>query len=86
MVTGMLLLRFLEESHADMNTVLLRLRIQFEFEDVFGGRIVDDAYFSGFLICRPDKVIQTDFGSTEWSGRLTRMNRPRDWPQDRQET
>lgn len=80
MATGMLLLKFLQESDANMNAVLLRLRIQFEFEDVFDRRIVDDGYFYGIFTCNPDRVTQTDFGPSEWSGKLTRMNKPRDWP------
>jgi hypothetical protein len=30
-----------------MNALLLRVRVQFEYEDVFNRRIVDEAFFMG---------------------------------------
>jgi hypothetical protein len=83
MVTGMLLLRFLRESSLITNAVLLRARIQFEYEDVFERRIVDEAYFMGTAARIPNnQTVQTDFGMTQWGGQLHRIDRPNDWPPD----
>jgi hypothetical protein len=80
MVGEMALVRFLQETgNADATTILTRVRIEFEFEDVFGDRIAGDAYFSG-LVNRAPQPIATEFGQALWMGKLTRMHRPRDWP------
>jgi hypothetical protein len=78
----MLLLKFLRESDVDMGTVIVRLGIQFEFEDVFDQRIVDMAYFAGGSVRSPNQATQTAFGAAEWSGKLSRTHKPNDWPQD----
>jgi hypothetical protein len=83
MISGMLLLRFLQESAANTGSVIVRLAIQFEFEDVFDQRIVDIAYFAGGFV--RSEVVQTPFGATEWSGKLSRIHRPNDWPEDKEE-
>jgi hypothetical protein len=79
LVTGMLLLRFLRESGPVVNALLLRVRIQFEYEDVFDRRVVDEAYFMGTAGRLPD-IVQTDFGTTQWGCQLHRIDRPNDWP------
>jgi hypothetical protein len=81
-VHGMLLLKFLQESDVDTGTVIVRLGIQFEFEDVFDQRIADMAYFAGGFVRSPNQATQTAFGATEWSGKLSRIHKPNDWPQD----
>ena len=65
MVTDMLLLRFLRENSPVMNALLLRVRVQFEYEDVFNRRIVDEAFFMGTATRIPNnQTTQTDFGTT----------------------
>jgi hypothetical protein len=83
MVTDMLLLRFLRENSPVMNALLLRVRVQFEYEDVFNRRIVDEAFFMGTATRIPNnQTTQTDFGTTQWASQLHRIDRPNDWPSD----
>lgn len=80
MVGEMALIRFLQETgNVDATAILTRVRVQFEFEDVFGDRIAGDAYFFG-LVSRAPQPIATEFGQALWIGKLTRMHRPHDWP------
>jgi hypothetical protein len=58
-------------------TIVVRLRIQFEFEDVFDKRIPGEAFFAGVF------GRQTLVGVKEpsdWSGSISRMHKPNDWP------
>lgn len=81
MVTDMLLLRFLRENSPVTNALLLRVRIEFEYEDVFDRRITDEAYFMGTAAKIPDNgSAQTDFGPTQWQSQMRRIDRPNDWP------
>ncbi|HEX4053304.1 MAG TPA: hypothetical protein VHX86_03475 [Tepidisphaeraceae bacterium] len=80
MVPEMELLKFLGESNGDKGMVLVRLRIQFEFEDVFDKRNIGEAYFAGMLKRMEGKILQTPWGETQWSGKLNRLHRPNDWP------
>jgi hypothetical protein len=79
-VTGMQLLKFLQENGCGTSSVMVRLRVQFEFENVFNVRIADEAYFSGMFLRKPGEVIRTPVGNTEWSGQLSRMHKTDDWP------
>ncbi len=80
MATGMLLERFLMGGAA----VLMRIRIEYEFDDVFKRRTVDNAYFSGVFYRKPNKIV-TELGDTWWDGKLSRTNRPNDWPSQRKD-
>lgn len=79
LVPNMELLAFLDESDDGREMVMVRLRVQFEFEDVFDKRTTGEAYFAG-IFKRNTGKIQTDWGETQWFGKLARMHRPRDWP------
>jgi len=80
MIGEMALVRFLQEAgNINATSLLVRLRVQFEFEDVFDSRIAGDAYFFG-LISRAPQSVPTEFGQAFWIGKLTRMHRPPDWP------
>jgi hypothetical protein len=83
MIAEMELLKFLRESAGDNGMVLVRIRIQFEFEDVFNERNTGDAYFSGMFKRMEAKTLPTEWGETQWFGKLTRLHRPSDWPEDR---
>jgi hypothetical protein len=84
MVGEMAIIRFLHEAgNINANSLMVRLRVQFEFDDVFDNRIVGDAFFFG-MISRAPQPVPTEFGQTFWLGKLTRMHRPRDWPSDHQ--
>jgi len=78
-ILPILINKFLRDSAGDANVVLVQLRVQFEYEDVFSLRIADETYFSGWAIRKPGEVIRTDVGNTEWTGRLSRIHKPRDW-------
>ena len=78
MIAEMELFKFLEESGGSNEEVLVRLRIQFEFDDVFDKRNSGEAYFAG--VFGRGKAVQTQWGETQWSGKLSRMHRPNDWP------
>jgi hypothetical protein len=73
-------MKFLKENNATANFVIVRLRIQFEFEDVFNVKISDETYFSGWYMRKPGEVQQTAVGTTEWIGKLSPVNKPNDWP------
>ena len=79
-ILPLLLIKFLRESNSGQLFILVRLRIQFEFEDVFGIKISDETYFSGYYIRKPAEVQHTNVGDTEWIGRLSRIHKPNDWP------
>lgn len=80
LIPEMELLKFLGEDDGDKGTVLVRLRIQFEFEDVFDKRNIGESYFAGMFKRMTGQTFRTDWGETQWSGKLARMNRPSDWP------
>jgi hypothetical protein len=84
MVGEMPLIRFLQSAgNIDATAILIRLRVQFEFDDVFDRRISADAYFFGTAVRVPQPVA-TEFGQSLWVGTFTRMHRPNDWPVDNQ--
>lgn len=81
MISGLALNRYLTEQRANTSFFVLQLRVRFEFEDVFDQRIVDEAYFSGgFRKNINSPPVKTDFGDTQWTGKLIRIDKPRDWP------
>lgn len=82
MVPEMELLKFLGESGGENGLVLVRLRIQFEFEDVFDRRNIGEAYFTGMFKRLEGQASQTAWGETQWSGKLSRQHRPSDWPEN----
>jgi hypothetical protein len=80
LVTGMLLLKFLRADSGPDNVVMIRVRVQFEFEDVFNEHIVNEAFFMGTASKMPDgKSVRTDYGDTQWGGQIHRIERPSDW-------
>jgi hypothetical protein len=80
MVPDMDLFKFLhEEGDGDKGTVVIRLRVQFEFEDVFDKRNPGEAYFSG-VFRYASTATPAHRGVMQWSGKLTRMHRTDDWP------
>jgi hypothetical protein len=86
MVTDMLLLKFLRESRSETNKyMLMQLRIQFEFTDVFDNRIVEEAFFSSSIISASHDAsdpIPPNLGDGEWEGRtfqLRRLHKTSDW-------
>jgi len=81
MIPKMELFKFLGENGADNGLVLVRLRVQFEFEDVFDERNTGEAYFSGMFKRIEGQKPLTPWGENQWSGKLTRLHRPSDWPE-----
>lgn len=81
-ILPLLLMKFLRENNSNQRFVLVRLRIQFEFEDVFNVKISDETYFSGGFIRTPGEIHPTNVGNTEWTGKLSRVSKPNDWPSD----
>jgi hypothetical protein len=79
-IVPILLGKFLTESGSNQKFVLVNLRVQFEYDDVFDVKITDEIYFSGGFIKDPAKAVQTNIGVTEWIGNLSRINRPNDLP------
>jgi hypothetical protein len=79
LIGEMPIIRYLASTgNISANSLMTRLRVQFEFEDVFDDRITGDAYFFGYVSKTPG--LQTELGPTLWAGSLTRMHRPNDWP------
>ena len=60
-------------------SAVIRVRIDFEFDDVFGGHHVGETYFAGIFQRKIMGFDQTDLGSTQWQGALRRTNALRDW-------
>ena len=79
-IVPILLGKFLTESGSNQKFVLVNLRVQFEYDDVFDVKITDETYFSGYYVKEPAKAVQTSIGLTEWIGKLSRINRPNDLP------
>jgi hypothetical protein len=85
MIPEMELRNFLGEGGTENGLVLVRLRVQFEFEDVFDERNIGEAYFSGMFKRIEGQKPMTPWGENQWSGQLTRLHRPSDWPEDNYE-
>jgi hypothetical protein len=81
MIPEMELLNFLGESASASGIILVRLRDQFEFEDGFDERNTGEAYFSGMFKRIEGPKPMTPWGENQWSGQLTRLHRPSDWPE-----
>lgn len=60
--------------------MVIRARIDFEFEDVFGVRHIEEAYFAGVFVRKNMGFDRTEYGPTQWEGTLQRLHRPKDWP------
>jgi hypothetical protein len=58
-------------------SMLVQLRIRFEFEDVFGERIPADAFFAGIFVRMPMVADYTQPG--DWVGKLERIHQPNNW-------
>jgi hypothetical protein len=86
MIPEMELYKFLGEGvGVEKDVVLVRLRVRFEFEDVFDRRNAGEAFFAGMFKRTDGQTFQTPFwGETEWSGKLSRMHRSNDWPEDKE--
>ena len=81
MIPDMELVKFLnEEGDGDKGTVVVRLRVQFEFDDVFDKRNLGEAYFSG-VFRYASTATPANRGVMRWSGKLKRIHRTDDWPQ-----
>lgn len=59
--------------------VFIRVRIDFEFDDVFGEHQIGEAYFAGAFQRKITGFDQTDLGPTRWEGTLRRTNTLPDW-------
>jgi hypothetical protein len=61
-------------------TLVIRVKIDFEFEDVFDVKHAEEAYFAG-VFGRTTMGFQVgpDGIQTRWEGKLGRLHRPSDW-------
>jgi hypothetical protein len=83
MIPEMELLKFLREGDGDKGMVLVRIHVHFEFEDVFEQRNTGEAYFAGMFKRVEGQTFPTPWGETQWSGKLSRIHRPSDWPENK---
>jgi len=80
-VTGILLQKFLTDRMVFSSAFIVRLRIQFEYEDAFDRRIADEAYFVGSCFKKAGQPpVQTKWGDTVWTVNILRISKPNDWP------
>ena len=84
MIPEMELYKFLGNG-VEKDVVLIRLRVRFEYEDVFDRRNTGEAFFAGTFKRTDGQKFQTPWGETEWSGKLGRLHKSNDWLKDKEE-